>query len=216
MEIRNRIKELRTVRASELIPNPKNWRRHPITQRSALAAALSEIGYADALIAYVDDADRLVLIDGHLRAATTPDTEVPVLVTDLDEHEAAKLMATLDPLAAMAETDFDQLKALRNYTAIENETLKAVVDKLLLGNMLFLEQSLQADEEGKPFPTFETDGGDVDVDEDGLTNFSMRVTPQQRTEIMEAVNSNKHTSGVSTTADALTDICQHYSTVQRP
>ena len=46
-----------------------------------------------------------MLIDGHLRAETTPDQLVPVLVLDVDENESHKLLATLDPLAAMAETD---------------------------------------------------------------------------------------------------------------
>lgn len=213
MEIRNRIKELRTVKASELVPNPKNWRRHPNTQRSALLGALHEIGYADALIAYESSAG-LVLIDGHLRASTTPDTEVPVLITDLDEHEAGKLMATLDPLAAMAETDHEKLKELRNYTAIETDALKSVVDKLVLGEMLFLERSLQADDTGKgiPFPVFENT---EEVESDGLMNFSMRVTPQQRTQIMAAVNSNKQVTDAFSTADALTNICNNYSTAQQ-
>ena len=38
MTVRNRIKELRYVRAGDLIPNPKNWRRHPKAQRDALRA----------------------------------------------------------------------------------------------------------------------------------------------------------------------------------
>src|SRR5208282_5842706 len=32
MEIKDRVKELRRVRASELVPNPKNWRTHPTAQ----------------------------------------------------------------------------------------------------------------------------------------------------------------------------------------
>ena len=111
MQIRNRIKELRQVRASELLPNPRNWRRHPASQTNALRGVLAEIGYADALIAY-ETPDGLMLIDGHLRAETTPDTEVPVLVTDLSEQEADKLLVTLDPLAAMATTNEEQLVSL--------------------------------------------------------------------------------------------------------
>ena len=38
-------------------------------------------------------------------AETTPETEVPVLVLDLDEGEAAKLLALHDPLAGMAEAN---------------------------------------------------------------------------------------------------------------
>ena len=111
MQIKNRIKELRQVKASELLPNPRNWRKHPAGQADALRGALAEIGYADALIAYETN-DGLMLIDGHLRAETTPDMEVPVLITDLDEGEANKLLMTLDPMSAMAETDQDVLRGL--------------------------------------------------------------------------------------------------------
>ena len=126
MQIRNRIKELRQVKASELLPNPRNWRRHPAGQADALRGALAEIGYADALIAYETD-EGLMLIDGHLRAETTPDMEVPVLVTDLDEGEANKLLMTLDPLAIMATQDADKLQALLETVSFENH---AVMDML--------------------------------------------------------------------------------------
>jgi len=51
VQIRDRIKELRRVPASELLPNPKNWRTHPVAQQDALRGVLAEVGYADALIA---------------------------------------------------------------------------------------------------------------------------------------------------------------------
>ena len=126
VQIKNRIKELRQVKASELLPNPKNWRKHPAGQADALRGALAEIGYADALIAYETD-DGLMLIDGHLRAETTPDMEVPVLITDLDEEEANKLLVTLDPLAIMATQDTDKLQALLETVSFENY---AVIDML--------------------------------------------------------------------------------------
>ena len=113
-EIRNRIKELRQVKASELKRNPKNWRTHPPEQREALEGVLSEIGYADALIAR-ETPDGLELVDGHLRAETTPDAEVPVLVLDINEKEADLMLATFDPLASMAGLD-----ALALNTLMEN------------------------------------------------------------------------------------------------
>ena len=128
-QIKNRIKELRQVKASELLTNPRNWRRHPAGQAEALRGALTEIGYADALIAY-ETPEGLMLIDGHLRAETTPDMEVPVLVTDLNEQEANKLLATLDPLSAMAETDQDVLRSLLEATSIENEALQTMLSAI--------------------------------------------------------------------------------------
>jgi DNA modification methylase len=67
---------------------------------------------------------RLQLIDGHLRAKTTPDVEVPVLILDLDEHESDKLLLTLDPLAAMAETDAERIAALLKTVGTGNEAVE--------------------------------------------------------------------------------------------
>jgi DNA modification methylase len=112
IEIRDRIRELRRVPASELIPNLKNWRRHPDKQKKAMRAVLQEIGYADALLARQDENGQLILIDGHLRADVTPTQDVPVLILDVTEAEADKILATLDPLASMAELDTDAWTAL--------------------------------------------------------------------------------------------------------
>tara|TARA_R110000765_G_scaffold55405_1_gene109834 strand:+ start:1799 stop:2434 length:636 start_codon:yes stop_codon:yes gene_type:complete len=132
VEIRDRIKELRKVKASELLPNPKNWRKHPDAQANALRGTLSEIGYADALIAY-ETPNGLMLIDGHLRAETTPEMEVPVLVTDLTEDEADTLLATLDPLSAMARTDEDALLELVSSLNIQNDAVNLMLEAVLEG-----------------------------------------------------------------------------------
>ncbi len=77
-----------------------------------MKAVLAEVGYADALLARETPDGGLLLIDGHLRAETTPDQEVPVLILDVDEAEADKLLATLDPLSAMAGADDAKLAEL--------------------------------------------------------------------------------------------------------
>lgn len=130
MKIRDRIKELRRVRASALRPNAKNWRTHPKAQRDALCGLLAEIGYADALLARELSDGSLELIDGHLRAETTPDQEVPVLVLDLNDAEAAKLLATLDPVAALAETDQAMLAELLDAFETESEAVRRMLDEL--------------------------------------------------------------------------------------
>jgi len=135
MQIRNRIKELRQVKASELLPNPKNWRTHPVNQVDALKGLLAEIGYADALIAY-ESPDGLMLIDGHLRAETTPDMEVPVLITDLDEGEANKLLMTLDPLANMAIANEEQLKILMEKMQFNDKDVNDMLDSLANGELV--------------------------------------------------------------------------------
>jgi DNA modification methylase len=126
--IRDRIVDLRRVAARELVPNPRNWRRHPARQSAALRGLLQEIGYADALLVREMPDGSLMLIDGHLRAATTPDQLVPVLVLDVDEGEANKLLATLDPLAAMAETDKLAFKDLAGFVQTDSAELRELLD----------------------------------------------------------------------------------------
>ena len=130
MIYRDRIKELRRVPASELLPNPKNWRTHPESQQDALRGVLADVGYADALIAR-ETPDGLVLVDGHLRAETTPDSKVPVLILDINEAEADLLLATLDPLAAMARADEGRLKALLDEVSIKSEGLGSLLQTLI-------------------------------------------------------------------------------------
>ena len=112
MLIRDRVQRLERRRAGDLVPNPKNWRTHPKGQQDALRGILAEVGYADALLARELPDGSLMLVDGHLRAETTPDQEVPVLVLDISEAEADKLLLSLDPLAALAETNAVALDAL--------------------------------------------------------------------------------------------------------
>ncbi len=129
MKIRDRIIDLRRVPAKSLIPNAKNWRTHPQSQQDAMRGALAEIGYASALLAREVPAG-LMLIDGHLRAETTPDEIVPVLVLDVDEAEADKLLATFDPLSAMAEADAAKLKELLDDVNTGNEGLQQMLSDL--------------------------------------------------------------------------------------
>ena len=131
MRIRDRIQELRRVKAGRLRPHPKNWRTHPTSQRDAVRGLLAEIGYADALLARELADGSLELIDGHLRAEITPDVEVPVLIVDLDEQEAAKLLALHDPLAGLAEPDSDALADLLEHCETENEAVRSLLDQML-------------------------------------------------------------------------------------
>jgi len=151
-QIRDRIKDLRRVKASDLTPNPRNWRKHPPAQQRAMAAALGEIGFADAVLAREVDGG-LELIDGHLRTETVPDAELPVLVLDVTEAEADKLLATLDPLAAMATTDAAKLGDLISHLTVSSKDLQQVVDQTAAG----------AGIEAAPAEVAEVDRADLDT-----------------------------------------------------
>jgi len=130
MQIRDRIKELRRVRASDLRPNPRNWRTHPAAQLDALRGVLAEVGFAGAELARELPDGTLELIDGHARAEIAGDAEIPVLVLDVDEAEAAKLLATFDPLGAMAEADSGKLDALLREVQTQSPALTEMMERL--------------------------------------------------------------------------------------
>lgn len=105
LKIRDRIVGLKRIKARDLREHALNPRRHPEHQKTAVSLLLQEIGMADRLLAYTDTEGKLRLVDGHLRRDILGDTLVPVLVTDLNEEEAAMMVAVGDPLAGLAERD---------------------------------------------------------------------------------------------------------------
>jgi hypothetical protein len=135
MTMKDRVKELRRVPASELRANPKNWRRHPPSQEAALRGVLEDIGFADAVIAR-ETPDGLELIDGHLRQEVMGDQVIPVLIVDVTEEEADKMLLTYDPLAMMAHADQDQLLHLLRDTQFESQAVNAMLEAVANGERL--------------------------------------------------------------------------------
>lgn len=129
MPVPNRVRELRTVPASSLIPNPHNWRRHPPVQMAALRGMLDEIGFADVL-KVVETPDGLMILDGHARQDAMGDETVPVVVLDLTPEEAEKFLLTADPLAAMAEADRTALGVLLGRAETERAEVRNLLDSI--------------------------------------------------------------------------------------
>jgi hypothetical protein len=149
MKIRDRIKELRRVKASDLVPNPRNWRTHPQEQQDALRGILAEVGYADALLVRECEDGTLMIVDGHLRADITPTQKVPVLVLDVSEEEADKLLVSLDPLAAMADANQQKLGELLHDVGTDNPAVQAMLDDLAAKNGVDLFQAGGIPEDNK-------------------------------------------------------------------
>jgi hypothetical protein len=123
--IRNRIKAHRRVRAGDLVPHALNFRLHPERQRAALQALCEEVGFARSLLAYELPDGRLKLIDGHLRRDLDPDMEVDVEILDVTDDEARALLLSIDPLAALAETQAQIHKRLLERTPTVSPELQA-------------------------------------------------------------------------------------------
>lgn len=112
MTFRDRVVELVRVPAGELQADPRNWRTHPPAQRKALEVMLADVGFAGAALGRRDETGRIILVDGHLRSDMAADQPIPVLILDIDETEAGRLLATLDPIGALAGRDDQALRDL--------------------------------------------------------------------------------------------------------
>lgn len=96
----------------QLAANPANWRIHPKVQQEALQTVLDEVGWVSGIIVNKQTG---FVVDGHLRvslALRRHDKTVPVQYVDLTEAEERLVLATLDPIAAMASTDRDKMAEL--------------------------------------------------------------------------------------------------------
>lgn len=110
--VRDRVKELRRVKAKELRKNPKNFRHHPAQQREAFRSVVNQIGFCGACLAREENGE-VLLIDGHMRADEVhEDAEIPCLILDVTAEEADLLLATHDPIGLMADNDSQQLYEL--------------------------------------------------------------------------------------------------------
>jgi hypothetical protein len=139
----------------ELADNPANWRRHPQQQLDALRDVIAEVGWAGVCL-YHERTGRL--IDGHARKQVAKG-KVPVLIGSWDEAQEAKILATLDPLAAMAEANREALAALLPQVDSGSAALQQMLAGLAEGAGLLLPGSGQG---GEPPPEdFASYGEDI-------------------------------------------------------
>ena len=205
MQIRDRIKEFKRIPSSNIRPNPKNWRTHPKQQQDALRGVLAEIGIADAVLVREIEPDVYMLVDGHLRCETVgQDTNVPALVLDVSELEADKILATLDPLAELAEKDTDALAGLLSDLSKQQDNLASlvwpdyIVDPLLADNW---------EPPGQPAGDDSGDGGEKETKAPPVV-----LTGEEREALHTAVAECRkyHEDESLTEGQCIVLICQHY------
>lgn len=141
----------------ELAENPSNWRTHPEAQIAALTDVIAEVGWAGACL-YNERTGRL--IDGHARRKVALEqgaARVPVLVGDWDEAAEKKILATLDPLAAMAEADSARLDTLLREVDTGSEALQAMLSSLAV------EAGVVPGDDAPPPPEVQPDGDQFNV-----------------------------------------------------
>lgn len=207
MQIRDRIKEFRRISAEKIRPNPKNWRTHPKEQSDALRGILSEIGLADAVLVREIEPDVFMLIDGHLRCETIGNhVELPALILDVTESEADKILATLDPLAGMAEKDAEILAGLLSDLSAQGDQLASMVFPDYI-----IDPLMSAD--WKP-----PEEGEMPTKEEKPKAKSIECTDDQYEMIRHAVEEFRrfHEDESISLPDAVSLICQKYIDERQP
>jgi DNA modification methylase len=114
----------------QLLAHPLNWRIHAKAQQDALAGALDQVGWVQNVI--VSKRSGFV-VDGHARVAlalTRGEATVPVVYVDLDPEEEALVLATLDPIGAMATADTEKLEELLAGITVDDAGLAALLGDL--------------------------------------------------------------------------------------
>lgn len=129
-DFRNRIIATREMSPSDLIANPKNWRKHPALQQKAIEAVLDDVGWV-AQVIWNEATGHL--IDGHLRvevARKRKEKSVPVNVVNMTQQEEDAILATFDPISAMAVADNAVLNDLISGIAIGCPDTRQLLDSL--------------------------------------------------------------------------------------
>ena len=129
-KIKNRIVGSGEEQLDQIMFNPRNWRIHPLSQQDALKGVLEEVGWVQQVIVNKRTGN---LIDGHLRcqlAAREGAKTIPVVYVDVSEDEEALVLATLDPIGAMAATDKQKLDELFAGIESENENVRKMMDEI--------------------------------------------------------------------------------------
>lgn len=133
----NRIVDHGEESPESLLPNPANWRLHGAAQRGALADVLGEVGLVQSVIVNRTSGH---LVDGHLRvelARAAGQPTIPVVYVELSEDEERVILASLDPIAALASADREKLSELLG--GIENEDLSDLLEVVARENGIVLD-----------------------------------------------------------------------------
>lgn len=132
----------------QLLANPLNFRIHPKPQQEALAGVLDQVGWVQDVIVNRTTGH---VVDGHLRVSLAlgrGESSVPVVYVELDDHEEKLILATIDPIAAMAATDAEKLDELLRDVAADSTAVQAMLSDLAESAGILSDKPPVADDPG--------------------------------------------------------------------
>lgn len=131
----------------QLLANPMNWRKHPKAQQEALEGMLRTVGWVQRVIVNRTTGH---IVDGHLRvevALQRSEDRVPVLYVELTPEEERIVLAAIDPIGGLAETDQDMLDALLDGLKSGDTDLDNFLDTLRSEDPDEIEEGMTDDDE---------------------------------------------------------------------
>jgi len=158
---------IRRVRVGDIVDNPLNHRMHGSLQRDAFGGVVNELGWYGYPDVYQtpERPGLYVLIDGELRTHTLVarygvEAFIDVNLTDFDEHEARKALATHDTISGLADNDAERVDALLREVATGSAAVQEMLDALATDAGLYKTKRGEGDDED----------GDEDGDEEVVTH----------------------------------------------
>lgn len=183
---RKRPQKFRQILAGNIKPHPLNFRRHGDRQKTALSAALEEVGFVGCCLVRPVGDDQFELIDGHERwSRFSAEETVPCLVIDVDEADANKILASHDQITALAEVDAELLSELTAGIEFETEGLQNLINSALVD----AEDAIAASEPDDSAEGDETDGDGQQGE--GKNTFQITVSCDDADHQLELLNQFK-------------------------
>lgn len=127
----NRIVGYGAEAPDQLLANPQNWRIHPRYQQDVLAGVLADVGVVQNVIVNRRSGH---MIDGHLRVTLAMRNDIeslPVTYVDLSPEEEAEILATFDPISALAGTEDEILARLVASVKTENAAVAQLLEDIV-------------------------------------------------------------------------------------
>lgn len=128
--VRNRVVEVKRMRFGEVKAHGTNPKDHMDYQRNVFRDAVQFVGFGTIPVAYYSERNggALTWVDGHLRGDELPDYEGEVAILDITDEEAAFMLSTLDPIAALAQTNSERMAAILGQIHTDSDTLNEFLD----------------------------------------------------------------------------------------
>lgn len=114
----------------DLLANALNFRIHPKAQQDALLDTINEVGFVDEVIVNRRTNN---MVNGHLRvtlAMRTGQATIPVKYIDVSEAEERLILATFDPISALATTDAQKLDELLHEVSTGSAAIQQMLDDM--------------------------------------------------------------------------------------